>query len=60
MNKIYISKVVAANDISALVRTLNARTRDGHITCQTRIDQNRWLVRIACTYRDDADFVRAL
>lgn len=60
MMKFYISKVIATADISTLVSALNARTRDGHIACQTRIDRNHWLLRVACTYRDDADLIRDL
>jgi len=58
MNKFYISKVVSTCKLATLVTHLNARTRDGHIADQTRIGRNRWLVRVACTYRDDADLVR--
>lgn len=58
--KFYTNKVVATADISNLVDVLNSRTRDGHIVHQERIERHLWLVRIACTYRDDADLVRGL
>lgn len=60
MNKFFISKMVAPGDLPALVIALNTRTRDGYIAHQERIDSGLWLIRIACLWRDDAEFVRSL
>ncbi|GAA0246980.1 hypothetical protein LNAOJCKE_0441 [Methylorubrum aminovorans] len=60
MYKFYVSKVVAARDLASLVEVLNSQTRDGHVADQTRIARDLWLLRIACSERDDAALVRGL
>lgn len=60
MLKIYISKTLDTNDLPSFVLALNKKTRDAYIADQMTIDENVWLVRIACTYREDADIIRAL
>ena len=60
MNKFYVSKTVVSGDLPALIAALNSGTRDAYVAHQERIDAGLWLVRVACTWRDDAEFVRGL
>lgn len=60
MCKFYVSKVVAARDFASFVEALNSQTRDGHVADLTRIARDLWLLRIACSERNDAALVRGL
>jgi hypothetical protein len=55
-----ITMVISTNDLPDLVKTLNERTRDGHIDRETRIDEDRWLLSIAVSDREEAQFLRTL
>lgn len=60
MCKFYVSKVIAARDLAPFIEALNSQTRDGYVADQTRVARDLWLLRIACSERDDAALVRGL
>lgn len=60
MSKFCVTKVVATDGIANFVVALNRQTHDGYIVFQTRISPKLWLLRIACSWRDDAALVRRL
>jgi len=56
----HITKMIDTKQIRFLVRSLNMNTRDGHIVDQARIGRHLWLLRVTCSWRDDAEFIRRL
>lgn len=60
MSKFYTTKTVSVDSIANFIEALNRQTRDGYIADQARITSKLWLLRIACTWRDDAHLVRGL
>lgn len=60
MNKFYVTKVVTTDNLFGFVAVLNRQTRDGHVADQTRVGPRLWLLRVACSWRDDADLIRGL
>ena len=56
----HITKVTTTRQMGSLVNALNTNTRDGHIANQSRIGHHLWLLRVTCSWRDDAEFVRSL
>jgi hypothetical protein len=58
MTAFRISLVVAAGDLVHLVADLNLKTGDGHIEREVRICEDRWLVTVAVTDREEAGLVR--
>lgn len=60
MNKFNVTKVVASADLVSFVEALNRQTRDGYVADKVRVGPKLWLLRIACSWRDDATLVRAL
>lgn len=60
MSKFHVTKVVTSDNLSSFIEALNQQTRDGYVADQTRVSPKLWLLRIACTYRGDADLVRGL
>jgi hypothetical protein len=56
----HIAKITTTRRMVPLVKALNTNTRDGHIADQARIGRHLWLLRVTCSWRDDADFVRSL
>ena len=60
MSMFRITLVASTNDIADLVQILNERTRDGHVYRETRIDENLWLLSIAVSDREEAQFLRTL
>lgn len=56
----HITKVTTTRQIGSLVRALNTNTRDGHIADQARIGRHLWLLRVTCSWRDDAELIRGL
>lgn len=56
MSMFRITLVASTNDIADLVQTLNDRTRDGHVDRETRIDEDSWLLSIAVSDREEAQF----
>lgn len=60
MNKFHISKITTSANLISLIEAINTQTRDGYVADQTRIGPKLWLLRIACSWRDDAALVRGL
>lgn len=56
----HTTKIISTREMDSLVKSLNTNTRDGHIVAQTRISRHLWLLRVTCSWRDDAEFVRSL
>lgn len=56
----HITKIATTRQMGFLVKALNTNTRDGHIADQARIGRHLWLLRVTCSWRDDAEFVRGL
>ena len=56
----HITKIATTRQMGSLVKALNTSTRDGHIADQARIGRHLWLLRVTCSWRDDAEFVRKL
>ena len=59
MNMFRITMLVSINDLPDLVQILSERTRDGHVYRETRIDEDRWLLSIAVSDREEARFLRS-
>ena len=60
MKMFRITMVVSTNDLQGLVMILNEQTSDGHVDRELRIDDDRWLLSIAVTDREEAQFLRTL
>lgn len=60
MNMFRITMFASTSDLPDLVRILNERTRDGYVDRETRIDEDRWLLSIAVSDREEAQFLRTL
>lgn len=56
----YVTKLIATRNLAGFVDSLNKRTRDGHIAGQIRVSRSLWLLRIACSWRDDAALIRTM
>ena len=60
MNPFRITMIVPTSDLVGLVQALNAKTHSAHIERETRVDDGRWLVSVAVTDREEAQFLRSL
>lgn len=60
INLFQITKVIAVRNFPSFVSALNTKTIDAYIAEQTHITRNLWLLRVACSERDDAKLIRGL
>lgn len=56
----HVSKIITTRRFNFLIKVINANTRDAYISDQARIRYQLWLLRVTCSWRDDAEFVRSL
>ncbi|WP_123834133.1 hypothetical protein [Methylobacterium currus] len=59
MSMFRVTMIVSDGDLASLVKVLNARSRDGYIERETRVDGG-WLVCLAVGERSDAEHLRTL
>lgn len=56
----HISKIITTSGIVSLIEVINTQTQDGYVSHQARIGRHLWLLRVTCSLRNDAEFVRML